>query len=98
VDHPLDEVLHELDEQAERRDAGDIAVELVADLVRHEADLLPLDELSLRVVGAALHLRRVARDFGQVLDEILPHGLVEAAVAQRPQDPVHDEVRVAPDR
>src|SRR5581483_6786013 len=41
VHHALDEMLDELDEQPERRDAGDVAVELVADLVGHELDLLP---------------------------------------------------------
>src|SRR5438067_11979851 len=33
VDHALDEMLHELDEEAEGRDAGHVALELVADLV-----------------------------------------------------------------
>ena len=55
--HAFDEVLDQLDVESERAHAGDVAVELVADLVRHEADLLPLHELPLRIVGAALPLR-----------------------------------------
>ena len=74
VDESLDEVLGQLDEQPERGHAGDVAVELVADLVGHEADLLPLHQLPLRIVGAALHLGGVARDFRQVLLELLGHG------------------------
>ena len=71
VNHALDEVLDQLDEQAERGDAGDVALELVADLVRHEADLLPLHQLALRVVGAALALGRVARHLRQVVGQLL---------------------------
>ena len=56
--------------QAERADAGDVAVELVADLVGHEPDLLPLHQLALGVVGPALALRRVARDLGQILRQL----------------------------
>ena len=77
VDHAFDEVLDQLDEQAEGGDAGDVAVELVADLVRHEADLLPLDQLALGLGGAPLalggvpaHLRQV---LGQLLDPLLRH-------------------------
>src|ERR1039458_9227194 len=45
VHHAFDEVLDELDEQAEPRHAGDIAFELIADLVGHELHLLPLQQL-----------------------------------------------------
>src|SRR5829696_4624703 len=38
VHHALDEVLDQLDEEAEGGHAGDVTVELVADLVGHEAD------------------------------------------------------------
>ena len=53
---PFDVVFDQLDEQAERRDAGDVAFELVADLVGHELHFLPLQQLTLGVVGATLHL------------------------------------------
>ena len=70
VHQALDEVLDELDVEPEGADAGDVAFELVADLVRHEADLLPLHELALGIVGAALPLGRVAGDVRQVLGQL----------------------------
>ena len=82
VDHALDEVLDQLDEQAERRHAGDVAVELVADLVGHEADLLPLHQLALGVVGAPLALGRVPGDLRQVVGQLL--------AAIRPSSPCRD--------
>ena len=88
----------ELDVQAERGDAGDVAVELVADLVRHEADLLPLHQLALGVVGAALALGRVARDLRQVLGQLRLALLVHAAVARLAQRAVDDQVGIAADR
>ncbi len=97
VHQTFDEMLHELDEQSECGDAGDVAVELVTDLVGHEADFLPLHQLPLGVVGAALALRGVARDFRQILRQLLD------AVARHPlprlaQRAVDDEVRVSADR
>src|SRR5688572_7123121 len=56
VHQALDEVLDELDEQPEGRYPGNVAVELVADLVGHEPYFLPLHELALGIVGAALAL------------------------------------------
>src|SRR5215212_8430310 len=44
VHEPLDEVLGQLDEQPERGYAGDVPVELVADLVGHEPYFLPLHQ------------------------------------------------------
>ena len=79
-------------------DAGDVAVELVADLVRHEADLLPLHQLALGVVGAALAFGRVARDLRQVLGQLLLALLGHAAVARLAQRAMHDEVGIAADR
>src|SRR5262245_37941199 len=67
VDEPLDEVLDQLDEEPERGHAGDVAVDLVADLVRHEADLLPLHQLALCLVGAPLAIRRMTRHFREIL-------------------------------
>src|SRR5204863_271416 len=43
VHQAVDEVLDELHEQPERRHPDHVALELLADLVGHEADLLPLD-------------------------------------------------------
>ena len=71
MDQALDEMFDELDEQAECRHAGDVAFELVADLVRHEADLLPLHQLAFGIVGAALALRRVPRNLRQVLGQLV---------------------------
>src|SRR5471032_2203260 len=68
VNHAFDEVLDELDEQPERRDAGDVALEFIADLVGHELHFLPLQQLALRVVGAPFHFGRVPRDLGQLLE------------------------------
>src|SRR5512145_736814 len=45
VNKSFDVMLAQLDEQAERRDAGDETVVLVADLVGHETHLLPLQQL-----------------------------------------------------
>src|SRR5262245_59137641 len=70
VHHALDEVLDQLEVEAEGADAGDVAVELVADLVGHEAHFLPLHQLALRVVRAALALRRVARNLRHVLGQL----------------------------
>ena len=67
VHEPFDVVLGELHEQPERRDAGDVAFEFIADLVGHEPHFLPLQELALGFVRAPLHLRTVTRDFGQIL-------------------------------
>ncbi len=79
VHHALDEVLDQLDEQAEGGDAGDVAFEFIADLVGHELHLLPLQQLALGIVGAALHLRGVARDLRQLLGPLLARLLVQRA-------------------
>ncbi len=44
-----------------------MALEVLADAVLHEADLLPLDELALGVVGAALGLRGLGGDGGELV-------------------------------
>ena len=93
VHQALDEVLDQLDEQAERGDAGDVALEFVADLVGHELHLLPLQQLALRIVGAPLHLRGVARHLRQLLGPLLARLVVQQSVARRAQRAVHDEVR-----
>ena len=97
MDHALDEVFDQLDEDAERGNAGDVALELIAELVGHEADLLPLHELALRVVGAALalggvpgHLRQLV---GQLVSPFLRHPLPRFA-----KRAMHDEIRIPPDR
>ncbi len=78
---------------AECRHARDVALELVADLVRHEADLLPLHQLPFGIVGAALALGRVARDLGQFLDELGLALLAHAAMTRLAERAVHDQVR-----
>ena len=93
VDHAFDEVLDQLDEQAERRDAGDVALEFIADLVGHELHLLPLQQLALGVVGAALHLRGVARDLRQLLGPLLARSSVEQSVPRRAQRAMDDQIR-----
>ena len=65
---PLDKMLDQLDEHAERGDAGHVALEFVADLVGHELHFFPLQQLALGIVGPALHFRRVPRDFRQLFD------------------------------
>ena len=97
VHHAFDEVLDELDEQAEGADAGDVALELVADLVGHEPDFLPLHQLALGVVGAALALGRVPRDLRQILGQ-LRAALLAHAVPRLAQRAVDDEVRIPADR
>ena len=71
VHEPLDIMFAELDEQPKWRDAGDVSVKDIPDLVRHETHFLPLDELAFRFVGAALHFGRMAADLRQVLVELL---------------------------
>jgi hypothetical protein len=71
VHQAFDEVLDELDEEAEGGHSGHVTLELLAHLVRHEADLLPLQQLTLRVIRTPLHLRGVAADFGQLLFQFL---------------------------
>jgi hypothetical protein len=78
---PLHVDLVQLHEQAEGLDARDVPREHLAELVRHEADLLPLDELALGVGGPALHLREVEAHLGEG-GRHLAFGLVSAAVAQ----------------
>ena len=97
MDQPLHEVVDELDEQSERRDARNITVELVTDFVGHEAYFPPGEQLPLRVVGAALSLRSVAGDFGQIFLDLLTAALVEPSVAASAEQPVDHEVRIAAD-
>jgi len=97
VNETFDVVLDQLDEQPEGRDAGDVALELVADLVGHELHFLPLQQLALGVVGAPLHLGRVACDFGQLLREVLAGLAGELALSRRAERPVDDEVRISTD-
>ncbi len=87
----------ELDEQPERRDSGDVPVELVADLVGHEPHLPPLQQLALRVVGPTLALGGVTRDLRQILVDLLAAGLVQLPVPMRTQQAMDDEIRIAPD-
>ena len=82
VHQALDVVLDELDEQAERRDAGDVAVEDVADLVGHEPHLLPLQQLALGLVGAPLASRRCAGRLRQILFELLAPLVGDSRVPQ----------------
>src|SRR5262245_52727903 len=56
VHHTFDEVLNELDVEAECAHARDVAFELIADLVGHESNLFPLHELALGVGGTTLAL------------------------------------------
>src|SRR5688572_15967909 len=93
VDEPLDEMLDELDEQPKRGDARDVSVELIAHFVRHEADLLPLHELPLRIVCAPLALRGVPRDLGQVIGELVLSILSHQSMPRLAQRAVHDQVR-----
>ena len=80
MDHAFDEVLNQLDEQPEGRHPGDVAVELVADLVGHEADLLPLHQLALGIVGPSFSLRRMPGDLRHVFGELLRAVPAHAAV------------------
>ena len=98
VDEPLDVVLDELDEEAEGRHAGDVALELVADLVGHELHLLPLQQLALGLVGAPLHLGGVPRDLRQILGLLLALLGGERRVARGAQRAVDDEIGIAADR
>ena len=95
VHQAFDEVLDELDVKPEGRDAGHVAIELVANLVRHEADLLPLDEFALGVIRAAFALGCVPRRL-EFLEQLgLP--LLGHAASRLAQRPVHDEIGIAPD-
>ena len=81
--HALDKVFHQLDVQAEGADAGHKTGELIAHLVRHEAHFFPRHELTLRVVGATLTLRRVSPHVGQIFMQLggafLAHALSRLA-------------------
>ncbi len=97
VHEPVHVVLDEFHEQAERRHARDVAIELVADLVRHEPHLLPGEQFVLGLVGPALHLGRVARQVGKFLDAVLQLLLVQRPEAVLAQCAMHDQVRIAAD-
>src|SRR5207245_2122984 len=66
VDEPLHVDLLQLDEQPEGLHARHVALVDLAQLVRHEADLLPLHQLALGLRRAALHLGEVPAHLGQV--------------------------------
>ena len=53
-DQSFDKQIGELDKESELGDADDQAVEVFADAILHELDLLPLHQLALGFVGAAL--------------------------------------------
>ena len=82
----------QLDEEAVLRGADDQRVELLADALLHELDLLPLHQLALGIGGAALGLRAFVRDRAQIV-----LGTASAAVEHARQQPVHDQVRIAAD-
>ena len=58
---PFDVVLDQFHEQSERRDARDVATVFIANLVGHEANLLPLQQLAFGFGGTPFHVRRVTR-------------------------------------
>src|SRR5438309_6290201 len=96
VHHAFHEVLDELDIQTKRGDARDVTLEFIANLVRHEPDLLPLHELALGVIGPPLALRRVTRGLRQLLRQLFL-AVVRHAVPRLAQRAVHDQIRIAPD-
>ena len=99
VHQAFDHVLDELHEQAERGDAGDVAVELVADLVVHEPDLLPLDQFPLGLVGPPLPVRRRGAPISGSCASHRSRSASGARHAARgAQQAVDDQVRIAPDR
>ncbi len=65
--HALDEHIVEFDEEAVLRAGEHHGRKVVADLVFHEAHLLPLDQLALSVGGAALGLRAFDGDVVELL-------------------------------
>ena len=67
MDETLHEMLDQLDEEAERRHADHVPAEFIADFVGHEADFLPLHELALSLLGAALSLGGVPCDVREIL-------------------------------
>ena len=95
----LDAVV-ELDEDAERRDARDDAIELLADELRHVLDLLHVGRLALRLDGDALALGGPVRDVGERRAQLLLALARQraAALERLAQQAVHDEVRIAADR
>ncbi len=97
MDEPFDERVGQLDEQAVRADTGHVTVELLADPVRHEADLLPLHQFALGLGRAPLPLRRVLRHGRQFVLEGVPPRPAQLAAPDRAQEPMHDEVGVPPD-
>ena len=98
MDEALDAVL-ELDENAERRDAGDCARERLVDELRHVLDFLHVRRLALGLDGDALALRRVVGDVGELQPQLGLALLRQRAGRERlAQQAVHDEVGVAADR
>ena len=91
-------VFNELDEQSKRRDAGNVAFVLVPDLVRHEADLLPLQQLALGIVRAPLHLGGMPGDVRKRLLELLAPRLRHRSSPRFSHAAMHDQVGIAADR
>src|SRR5580700_6961400 len=65
-DQSFNKQVSELDEEAELCDTGDQSVEILADAILHELDLLPLHQFTLSIVGAALGLARLFGDLVQL--------------------------------
>ena len=97
VEEPLDLELGNLHEQAEIGDARHDGIEGLAELVLHELALEPVQRVPGRLVRAAFH-------GGTQLAELLHLGAIvdkrtgRSAAQQMPDTPVHQQVRVAPDR
>ena len=95
----LHEEVLQRDEEPELRHAGDVRVELPADLVLHEDDLFPEEALALRRFGATLPVGGERRDLAktvvdrlEVLQRHRPAGLDQPGELA-----VNHEIRVAPD-
>ena len=91
-------MLDQLHEQPEPGHPGHVTGELIADLVRHEPDLLPLDDLPLGLLCPALHGRCMPPDIRQLVSQFLHAFHRRAAFPRLAQQPVHDEIRVSANR
>ena len=96
----LDEEVLQRHEHAEGCHTGDEGVEIAADLVLHEHDLLPEEALALRGFRPPLALGGEGGDLGEPLvDGLEVLGGDRAALHEQPRElPVHDQVRIATDR
>jgi hypothetical protein len=97
MDEPFNEVLDKLNEQAIWSNAGNVTVELVADFVCHEADLLPLQQLAFRIVRPALPLGRVPGDLGELFIEFFSALIGDPTMPRLSQHAMHDEIRISAD-